>query len=57
MGAWLANNYGTVLVGLALAAIVFAIVRSLIRDKRKGKTSCGCNCAHCAMAGTCHQKK
>ena len=57
MGAWLANNLGTILVVLVLAATVFAIVRSLIRNKKKGKSSCGCNCAHCAMAGTCCQKK
>ena len=57
MGAWLASNYGTILVALGLAAAVLAIVRGLIRDKKKGKSSCGCNCAHCAMAGTCHQKK
>ena len=57
MGAWLANNLGTILVVLILAAAVFAIVRSLIRNKKKGKSSCGCNCAHCAMAGTCCQKK
>ena len=57
MGAWLASNYGTILVALVLAAAVLAIVRGLIRDKKKGKSSCGCNCAHCAMAGTCHQKK
>ena len=57
MGAWLANNLGTILVVLVLAAVVFAIVRSLIRNKKKGKSTCGCNCAHCAMAGTCHPKK
>ena len=55
MGAWLANNLGTILVVLVLAAAVLAIVRSLIRNKKKGKSSCGCNCAHCAMAGTCHK--
>ncbi len=56
MADWFVNNLGTVLVVLVLAAVVFAIVRGLIRNRKKGKSSCGCNCAHCAMAGTCHAK-
>lgn len=47
----------TVLICIALTAVVGLIVFSLIRDKRKGKSSCGCNCAHCAMAGACHGDK
>ncbi len=52
---WLIANIGTILVCLVLAFLVFGIVRSLIKDKKKGKSSCGNNCAHCAMAGKCHQ--
>ena len=53
---WLSENWGTVLVALALLGIVTAIVRQLIRDKRKGKSACGCNCASCPMGGACHTK-
>jgi hypothetical protein len=28
----------------------------LIKDKKAGKSSCGCNCSHCAMAGKCHSQ-
>ena len=31
------------------------IVRSLIRQKKQGKSSCGAGCAHCAMHGQCHK--
>ena len=48
---------GTALVGIILLAIVTAISVSLIRNKQKGKTSCGQNCAHCAISGTCHSQK
>ena len=48
---------GTVIVGAILAVIVIAIAVKLIKDKKKGKTSCGNNCAHCAMAGKCHNHK
>ncbi len=56
MFAWLGENYATILICLVLALIVTAIIVSLVKDKKKGKTSCGCNCAHCAMAGSCHKK-
>lgn len=57
MFAWIAENIGTILVSAVLVAIVALIVRKLVKDKKKGKSSCGCNCAHCAMAGTCHKSK
>ena len=47
----------TVLICAALVVLVGLIIFSLIRDKRKGKNTCGCNCAHCAMAGSCHGQK
>ena len=38
---------GTVIVMMALGVIVALIVRSLIRDKKNGKFSCGGDCSHC----------
>jgi len=52
---WLMNNMGTIIAALVLIAVVTLIVVKFIRDKKKGKSSCGCNCAHCAMAGQCHK--
>lgn len=46
----------TIIISLALAAVVALIVYSMLRDKKRGKSSCGANCAHCSMAGTCHSK-
>ena len=54
---WIVANMGTILICLVLVAVVALVVRSLIRQKRQGKYSCGCNCAHCAMHGACHPKK
>ena len=54
---WIANNIATILISLGLLIIVFAIIVKLVKDKKKGKSSCGCNCAHCAMAGSCHKGK
>ncbi|MCR5040787.1 MAG: FeoB-associated Cys-rich membrane protein [Clostridia bacterium] len=57
MLSWLAANIGTVLITLLLIAVVAVIVVKLHRDKKKGASSCGGNCAHCAMSGTCHRKQ
>ncbi len=57
MFAWIAENIGTILITLALIALVALIVKTMAKDRKKGKTSCGCNCAHCAMHGSCHEQK
>ena len=39
---------GDLLVGAVLVAMVAAIVRSMIRDKKNGKSiQCGGDCRHC----------
>ena len=52
---WFAANLGTILISLVLAVIVALIVVYLLRQKKAGKSSCGANCAHCAMHGQCHE--
>ena len=42
------NVMGTVLVLIILGAIVALIVRSMIKDRKNGKSaSCGGDCSHC----------
>ena len=44
---------GTVIVLLALARVVGLIIRSMVKDKKAGKSvQCGQNCKHCG--GHCH---
>ncbi|MGN1346009.1 MAG: FeoB-associated Cys-rich membrane protein [Eubacteriales bacterium] len=57
MLAWLSGNIATILLCAVLIAVVAAIVTGMIRDKKKGKSSCGCGCANCPMSGSCHPKK
>lgn len=54
---WISANLGTIVIAGVLLAVIVLISIQLIRDKKKGKSSCGCNCAHCAMAGKCHGGK
>lgn len=53
---WLTQNIGTIVICAGLLAVVAAIIRYLIRQKKQGKTSCGAGCAHCANAGCCHHQ-
>ena len=53
---WIMSNLGTIIVSAILIWVVAFVIRKMIKDKKAGRTSCGCNCAHCAMAGTCHYK-
>lgn len=53
---WLQQNIGTIIVCIVLLAVVGLIIGKIIKDKRKGKSSCGCGCAHCALRGQCNKK-
>ena len=55
MIAWLSANIGTILIGLVVLAVVIAIVCSIRKDKRSGKSSSlscsNCNCSMCNSSG------
>ncbi|MBR1797058.1 MAG: FeoB-associated Cys-rich membrane protein [Clostridiales bacterium] len=53
---WLQANTGNIIILLILAVVVALVIRSMIKDKKSGKGSCGCNCGSCAMAGSCHSE-
>ena len=50
---WISANLSTILISIALLAIVVLIIRGLVRQKKQGKSSCGGNCGHCPMGGAC----
>ena len=51
------NNLGTIVVLVILLAVVTLIVIRLVKNKRNGKTSCGCGCEYCENAKYCHKNK
>ena len=55
MSLWLSENIGTIIISLMLLLIVALIIKGMIRDKKRGKSSCGCRCGHCPMSGVCHK--
>lgn len=38
---------GTFVIGIILVGIVALIIRSMIKDKKSGKSQCGGDCSHC----------
>ncbi len=57
MFTWLSNNLATIVICAILIVIVALIIGYLIRNRKKGRSSCGTGCAGCPMGGSCHQKK
>ena len=47
----------TIVISIILLAIVALIVRSIIMNKLKGKSGCGCGCDSCAAKNTCHSSE
>lgn len=56
MLAWITANLATILVCFVLLVIAALVIWYLIRNKKRGRTSCGCDCGGCALHGSCHQK-
>ena len=40
-----------------IALIVGGVIFKLVRDRRAGKSGCGCGCDGCAMKDSCHTEK
>ena len=57
MLSWIFANIATILISLALIAMVVGVIIVMRKDKKKGKSSCGGSCGHCPMAGKCHSTK
>ena len=53
MFLWIRENLATVVICAILVLIVAAILVRMVKNKRKGRSSCGCSCADCAMQKSC----
>ena len=53
MFAWLSANLINIVLIAVIALITGLLIRSMIRDKKAGKSSCGGNCAGCGACSGC----
>lgn len=54
---FLKENISTIVIGLIIFAIAVGVIAKMIRDKKNGKTTCGCGCENCPSADICHVKR
>ncbi|MBE6742449.1 MAG: FeoB-associated Cys-rich membrane protein [Ruminococcaceae bacterium] len=52
---FLQNNLATIITLLAVGALVALALFSIIKNKKAGKSSCGCNCKGCPNAKYCNK--
>ena len=53
MLAWLSANWINIVLIALITLIVGLLVRSMIRDKKAGKSACGGSCASCGVCSGC----
>ena len=53
---FLFDNAGTIIVSVILIALISVAIAGMVRNKKKGKSSCGCSCGLCPNSGMCHKK-
>lgn len=53
MLSWISANFVNLVIVAVLVLIVGFAVRGMIRDRKAGKSSCGCSCASCGACGSC----
>lgn len=56
MLSWILENGSTILVLLLLLTAVVLVIVKLLRDRKAGRSTCGCGCSGCPMSGSCQRK-
>lgn len=54
---WIIENMATIIVSAIVLGVLSLALYKIIKDKKSGKTSCGCSCSGCAMKEMCHKEK
>ena len=57
MLAWLSANLINIVLIAVIVLITGMLIRSMIRDRKAGKSSCGGNCASCGACSKCSMTK
>ena len=48
------NAASWIILAIIVAVLAFVIV-NMIKNRKAGKSSCGCGCKNCALNGKCHK--
>ncbi len=52
---WILNNIATITICIVLLLVVIGVIIHMLKEKRAGRSSCGCSCQNCLVAGNCHK--
>lgn len=52
---WLWQNAATIIISAVLILVVALVTAYLIKNKKQGKTTCGCGCKGCPNESLCHK--
>ena len=55
--SFITDNLGTIVFGLLLFLLVILIIKSMIKDKKAGKSLCTHDCSSCGMGSSCTKLK
>ena len=53
MLTWLSANLINIVLVAVIVLVVGLLIRSMVRDRKAGKRSCGGNCASCGVCSGC----
>jgi len=51
------SNLATIIISAVLVAVAVLIIVKTIKNKKNGKTSCGCGCSGCPSSEFCHKNQ
>lgn len=61
MSAWFSANLINIALAAAVALVVGLVIFVMVRDRRAGKSPCGCSCgggcSSCGGCSACHRAK
>jgi hypothetical protein len=57
MWQWIISNIWTIVVLAVIAAVVTLVIVKMVKDKKRGKTSCNCGCSGCPYQKSCDKDK
>lgn len=57
MLTWLSANLVNIVILAVLALVVGLVIRSMLRDRKAGKSACGGNCQSCGVCSCAAARK
>ncbi len=54
---FIVNNISTIIILAVVISVILLAIRQIKKDKKEGKSPCGCKCSGCASASICHGNK